>query len=240
MCLHNAVMPKPTTKSAARHDMVMGQLMEAAERLFAQKGVAGTSLQELADAVGLTRTGVYHYVKGKDEMLETLVRGFTVETADDVRRLADSEDGTASERLRSAVTNMAERVALHPQRFRLLLNSEGALSDSLARQYRRARRDTLSALTDLISQSITEGSSRAVDPELAAFSLAGAANWVAFWYPLKDGAGSKTPREVAEALADIALKGLAAERASETDGVPHVLGLLRDDLDRLQHMLANE
>jgi AcrR family transcriptional regulator len=55
-------MPKPTTKSAARHEMVMGQIMEAAERLFAQQGVAGTSLQELADAVGLTRSGIYHYV----------------------------------------------------------------------------------------------------------------------------------------------------------------------------------
>jgi AcrR family transcriptional regulator len=220
--------------------MVMGQLMEAAERLFAEQGVAGTSLQELADAVGLTRTGVYHYVKGKDDMLETLVRGFTVETAEDVRRLADSDEGSAAHRLREAVVNMAERVALHPQRFRLLLNSEGALPDSLSRQYRRARRDTLSGLTDLISESITEGSSRAVDPELAAFSLAGAANWVAFWYPRKDGAGAKSPREVAEGLADIALSGLVAERASETDGVPHVLGLLHEDLDRLEHMLTHE
>jgi AcrR family transcriptional regulator len=84
-------MPKPQTKSAARYDMVMGQLMEAAERLFAQHGVAGTTLQDLADAVGLTRTGVYHYVKGKDEMLEVLIRGFTVETAEDLRRLAASQ-----------------------------------------------------------------------------------------------------------------------------------------------------
>src|SRR4051812_22383723 len=98
-------MPKPTNKSAARHEMVMGQLMEAAERLFAQKGVAGTSIQDLADAVGLTRTGIYHYVKGKDQMLEELVRGFTVETAEDLRRLADATNAPAYERLREAVTN---------------------------------------------------------------------------------------------------------------------------------------
>jgi len=231
-------MAKPRTNSPARYDMVMGQLMEAAERLFAQHGVAGTTLQDLADAVGLTRTAVYHYVKGKDQLLEVLVRGFTVETAEDLRRLAASREGLAYERLREGVTNMAERVARYPQRFRLLLTSEGALPDSLAKQYLQARRQTLSALTDLVSQSISAGSCRAVDPELAAFSLLGASNWVAFWYPRRSGAGSKSPHEVAEGLADIALGGLLAERdSSDTDGVPHVLGLLRENLGRLERML---
>ena len=218
--------------------MVMGQLMEAAERLFVQQGVAGTSLQELADAVGLTRTAVYHYVKGKDQMLEELVRGFTVETADDLRRLAGSDEAPPYERLREAITNMAERVALHPQRFRLLLTSEGALPDSLAKQYRQARRDTLKGLTELVRQSIAAGSCRPVDPELAAFSLAGASNWVAFWYPRPEGVGSRTPREMAAGLADIALEGLRAERSPEgADGVAHVLGLLKEDLSRLERML---
>src|SRR5260370_32483412 len=231
-------MAKPRTNSPARYDMVMGQLMEAAERLFAQNGVAGTTLQDLADEVGLTRTAVYHYVKGKDQMLEVLIRGFTIETAEDLRRLRASREGLAYERLREGVTNMAERVARNPQRFRLLLTSEGALPDSLANQYLQARRETLSALTDLVSQSISAGSCRAVDPELAAFSLRAASNWVAFWYPRRSGAGSKSPHEVAEGLADLALGVLLAGRVSSaTDGVRHVLGLLRGNLGRVERML---
>jgi AcrR family transcriptional regulator len=233
-------MPKPPTKSAARHEMVLGQLMEAAERLFAQQGVAGTSLNELAEAVGLTRTGIYHYIKGKDEMLETLVRGFTVETAEDLRRLAEARDQPAYDRLREGVTNMAERVAQHPQRFRLLLTTEGAFPPGLARQYLQARRETLSALTDLVSQAITDGSCRPVDPELAAFTLAGASNWVAFWYPRKSGAGHQSPRDLAEGLADLALEGLRDTRVSANgDGITHVLGLLKDDVNRLEHMIHN-
>lgn len=233
-------MSKPATKSAARREMVENQLMEAAERLFARQGFAGTSLQELADAVGLTRTGVYHYFNGKEEMLAALVRGFTVETADDVRHFADSDVAPAFDRLREAVTNMVERVALHPQRFRLLLTSESAFPEALAAQYLKARRDTLRALTELVSQCISAGTCRPIDPELAAFSLLGASNWVAFWYPRKEGIGSKTPRELARSLADVALGGLLDERrATEKDGVPHVLGLLRNDLDRLEHMLDN-
>lgn len=234
-------MSKSATKSVARREMVENQLMEAAERLFARQGFAGTSLQELADAVGLTRTGVYHYFNGKEEMLAALVKGFTVETADDVRRLADSRSAPPLERLSEAVTNMVERVALHPQRFRLLLTSESAFPEGLAAQYLKARRDTLRALTGLVSQCISAGTCRPIDPELAAFSLLGASNWVAFWYPRKEGSGSKSPREVAESLADIALGGLLDARASDDqDGVQHVLGLLRGDLDRLSHMLESD
>ncbi|WP_280784377.1 TetR/AcrR family transcriptional regulator [Rhodococcus opacus] len=232
-------MPKPTTKSPARHEMVMDKLMQAAERLFAQQGVAGTSLQELADAVGLTRTGIYHYVKNKDEMLEALVKGFTLETAEELQRLAEDSTAPALERLREGVTAMAAKVAEHPQRFRLLLTSEEAFPEPIASQHRAARRDTLQALTDMVAQAITEDSCRPVDPELAAFSLAGVANWVAFWYPRKEGAASGAPRDIAAALTDIALGGLLSTR--ETDGgkgVPAALALLKEDVDRLTHLLS--
>src|SRR5882757_745383 len=227
-------MAKPTTKSAARHEIVMGQLMEAAERLFAQQGVAGTSLQELADAVGLTRTGIYHYVRNKDEMLEALVQGFTLETAEDMRCLAADTSAPAIDRLREAVTRAALKVAQHPRRFRLLLTSESSFPDALAKQYRQARRQTLTVLTDLVDQAIREGGARPVEPEIAAFSLLGAANWAAFWYPRDRGPGSKSPEEIATQLADNAVNGLRTERAGE--GLQHVIGLLEEDLARLKRI----
>ncbi|MBV6823537.1 TetR/AcrR family transcriptional regulator [Pseudomonas sp. PD9R] len=229
------------TKAPARYELVMNQLMEAAERLFAQKGVAGTSLQELAEAVGLTRTGIYHYVKGKDEMLETLVRGFTLETARDLERLASEDSASAMDRLREGVTNMACKVAQHPQRFRLLLTSEGAFPEALAKQYRTARKRTLAALTDLVAQSIREGSCRAVNDEMAAFSLLGVCNWVAFWYPHGEKTSDLTPEQLSSQLTAIALEGLVAGRdASGAGGIAQMIGLLREDIDRLEGMIVAE
>lgn len=230
--------PKPKSKSGARHEMVMGQLMEAAERLFAQQGVAGTSLQELADAVGLTRTGIYHYVSGKDEMLQTLVEGFTLETARELQALAKDTSRPAIDRLREGVVQMALKVANHPQRFRLLLTSEEAFPEALAKQHRSARRSTLDALTSLVSQSISDGACRPVDPEVAAFSLAGVANWVAFWYPRKEGAGAATPADLAAELADVALGGITADRG-DGGGVASAIALLKEDIRRLEHLLQS-
>ncbi|WP_167581209.1 TetR/AcrR family transcriptional regulator [Kineococcus rubinsiae] len=45
------------------------RLQEAALRLFAEHGVSGTSLQMIADDVGVTKAAVYHHYKTKDEIV---------------------------------------------------------------------------------------------------------------------------------------------------------------------------
>ena len=232
-------MAKPTLRSGTRHDLVLEQLMDAAETLFVRQGVAGTSLQELAEAVGLTRTGVYHYVSGKEELLEHLVRGFSLAAANEIQALADDVDRDAGVRLREAAIAMAARVAAHPQRFRLLLTSEEAFPPNLARQHRRARRKTLAAMSSLVSQGIKDGSIKPVDPELTAFALAGVANWVAFWYPRHEPAAQQTPQQVATALTDIALNGIltGAKEPSGEHAVSQAMAVLHEDLQRLQHLL---
>lgn len=44
-------------------------IREAAIRSFSQKGYAATSLQELADAVGLMKGSLYHYITSKESLL---------------------------------------------------------------------------------------------------------------------------------------------------------------------------
>lgn len=217
--------------------MVMGQLMEAAERLFARQGFAATSLGELAAAVGLTRTGIYHYIRSKDDLLENLVRGFTLDTARDLERLAAAADAPARDRLREGVTSIAAKVAAHPRRFLLMLHNESAFSESLERQYRQARRRIVVALSALIEQGITGGALRPVDARLAAQSVIGSVTWVSSWYPLDEGDGALPPEQMAVRLTDIALAGLAATRPVASGGVGELFGNLRDDLARLQRMI---
>lgn len=45
------------------------EILEAAIRSFSQKGYAATSLQELADAVGLMKGSLYHYITSKESLL---------------------------------------------------------------------------------------------------------------------------------------------------------------------------
>ncbi|MGI6798784.1 TetR/AcrR family transcriptional regulator [Gordonia sihwensis] len=229
-------MPKPTIRASGRYDLILEQLLDAAETLFARQGVAGTSLQELAEAVGLTRTGVYHYVKGKDELLEHLVRGFTLETAERLTELTEEAERPAAERLREAVSSMAKRIAEHPRRFRLLLTSEDSFPELIAKQHRAARRATLDAMVSLIDQAKSEGGVRPIDTRLTAFSLLGVTNWMAFWYRPEQ-VGDLTPQQVADAMASIALDGVFSERASGADSMHAALALLEEDVSRLRQFV---
>jgi AcrR family transcriptional regulator len=53
-----------TVPSAARQ-----RIVAAAVELFAEHGVGGTSLQMIADAVGVTKAAVYHHFKTKDAIV---------------------------------------------------------------------------------------------------------------------------------------------------------------------------
>ena len=49
-------------------------MLEAALDLFAAQGFDGTSLQEIADRLGVTKAAVYYHFRTKDELLLALVR----------------------------------------------------------------------------------------------------------------------------------------------------------------------
>src|SRR5512145_2618500 len=45
------------------------RVVEAALALFAEHGISGTSLQMIADAIGVTKAAVYHQYNSKDEIV---------------------------------------------------------------------------------------------------------------------------------------------------------------------------
>lgn len=50
------------------------QIVEAADRLFYQRGFEHTSFSDIADAVGISRGNFYHHFKSKDEILDAVIR----------------------------------------------------------------------------------------------------------------------------------------------------------------------
>ena len=50
-------------------------LHEAATRLFRQRGFHATSMQDLAEDLGMNRGSLYHYIEAKDDLLWAIVNG---------------------------------------------------------------------------------------------------------------------------------------------------------------------
>ncbi|GAB3467931.1 TetR/AcrR family transcriptional regulator [Actinophytocola sediminis] len=62
----------PVTTVAARAGDTRDRLLETALALFTQHGVEGTSLQMIADALGVTKAAVYYHFRTKDEITEAV------------------------------------------------------------------------------------------------------------------------------------------------------------------------
>jgi len=75
------------------------RLVEAAGQLFAEQGVDGTSLQSIADRLGVTKAAVYHQAASKEE----IVLAVAEPVIERLRRIADVAELCSPAQARTAV-----------------------------------------------------------------------------------------------------------------------------------------
>jgi AcrR family transcriptional regulator len=207
-----------------------------ATKLFAQRGFAGTSLQDIADEMGVTRPALYYYVKSKDDLLARLIAEITEGNTAQICAVADDATLDPVTKLSRIAHIMALNRALQPSRFLLLARSEAALPADLAAIHETTKRAMLRTLIGVIRDGVDAGRFRPVDPRSAALQVIGMCNWIAWWSHEQD---SVSAESVAADIADIAVSSLAqsAERTVIATGPRAAADLLRRDLAYLERLL---
>ena len=142
----NSGEPRAGRSSTARRELVENELYEHATRLFAERGFAGTSLQDIAEAMGITRPALYYYVKSKDELLAKLVTEVTDGPLDELTALVARDGLDPVQKLRGIVEVIVGRRTTQPARFRLLIRSEAELPAELTTAYADSRRAVLKVI----------------------------------------------------------------------------------------------
>jgi AcrR family transcriptional regulator len=212
-------------------------MYETAAKLFAHRGFAGTSLQDIADEMGVSRPALYYYVKSKDDLLANLVAEITAGNTAQILRVATNREFDPVEKLSKIAYLMAHNRALQPTRFLLLARSEAELPEALAKLHESTKRKMLRNLIEVINQGIQAGQFRPVNARTAALAVIGACNWVAWWFHDEDGSGGA--EQVAADVADMAVASLlqAEDRIGAATGPRAALSLLRQDLAYLERLL---
>lgn len=227
--------PTSRPRTNTRRTLVEQEIYESATRLFAERGFAGTSFQDIADAVGLTRPALYHYVRSKDELLARLVSEITESAAAEIAAVAERDDLPPAERVHGIAAAIARRQGSHAARFQLLVRSEADLPEEIAAAHAAGRRAVLRLLAGVVAEGVADGSFRDVDPRVAALGIIGMSNWVAWWF---QPGGRDDLDAVCEELAGIAVGGLRGDPARPVATTPaEAVGVLRADLARLERLL---
>jgi AcrR family transcriptional regulator len=230
--MNKAAVQKPTMKG----ETLRNAILDAASNLFIDRGLGGTSMQDIADALGLTRTAVYYYFKNKEAILESLTEDVTLSAKRLATNVASRADLDPVEALRGLVAQHAGLILSRPNEFRVVERNESGLPPKLRAVAESARRAVLENFSDVIERGIRSGDFRVVDARIAAFAIIGMCNWTAWWFKAE---GRKTAQEIGEILADLAVHALKREpgRKPRKADVRESLRLLREDLAYLEQLL---
>jgi AcrR family transcriptional regulator len=224
-------------RSTTRRDLVEGQIIAEATRLFAERGFAGTNLKDIAEATGLTRPALYHYVRSKEDILAKLVTELAELPAQALQAVNAEKGLTSPERLRRMARAVALLQANGPKRFQMLIRSEADLPPELVTRYAESRRRVLKEFVGVIESGIASGAFRPVDARIAALSILGQCNWVAWWH--HDGTPEENER-VADEIADLAVASVLSDEAGEGDPRRRSLARLRREVDYLEQILDGQ
>ena len=213
-------------------------ILEAASRLFSARGYGGTTLQHVADELGISRPALYYYFRSKEDILACLVEDITVAAEEQSRAALLDAQADPPAALRQAALRHAGQLLRHPLEFRVLDSAERDLPEAVRQRHDRAKRALLDNFTAIIARGIASGDFRPVDARIAAFGIIGMCAWTAWWFSPD---GRLPASQVAEAIADMAVAAIRREEggAGRALGPAELTRRLRADLALLEKLIPD-
>jgi AcrR family transcriptional regulator len=179
-------------------------ILKTAAELFLEKSYSRTSLNEVADRLNITKPALYTYFRNKEEILLGCYRWGTALIEDGLKKIA-SQGATGLEKVEAFIYAYAHVMTVNLGRCVMRLD-EGDLSSEARAEVRNYKRKIDRRLRSFIQEGIQDGSIAPCDAKIAAFSIAGAVNWICMWYEPK---GPLTAEEIATQFAQTLTQGLA-------------------------------
>jgi TetR/AcrR family transcriptional regulator, cholesterol catabolism regulator len=169
-----------------------------------QKGYEATSMNDIAEAAGLTKAGIYHYIRGKEDLLFEIMN-FAMDTVDQGIIAPAQEVTDAEERLRTIVERHTKSVLEGVGALTIVLEEVTGLTAAHRRVITGRKRVYFEFIRETLEQLAREGKLRPVNPTTAAFGLLGMILWISRWFR-RDGKISTA--EAQHDYIEIAMHGL--------------------------------
>ncbi|HEY3920540.1 MAG TPA: TetR/AcrR family transcriptional regulator [Gaiellaceae bacterium] len=165
------------------------ELTRTAARLFAERGYHGTSLADLAEALGIQKASLYHHIASKEDLLwEVAWAG-----AESFHRALDAvpDDAPATEKIRLALAGHLRIVAEQLDAATVFTREWRALEGERRERFVAERRRYEERIRALFREGVEGGELRTdLDVATAALLFLSAANWAYTW--LRPGADTST------------------------------------------------
>ena len=181
------------------------RILEKAARLIFEKGFDGTSMQDIADACGLTKAGLYHHVATKEALLIAIME-YGMDLFEEVVLARVEHISDPLERLRRTMACNLELVTTDASKeVTIILHEHQTLTGEAQKTINGRKKRYVRFLEESFRQAMARGQIRTVDPTLASFSFLGSVLWTYKWYRPD---GRLTPQQLSDGTIDLFFNGL--------------------------------
>ena len=204
----------PFSATASDEPDRLVEIYRAAAQIICNKGYDATSMNDIAEAVGITKSGLYHHVSGKRNLLFSIMN-FGLDSLEEQVIIPAREIPDAEQRLREIITNHVHLITSRSTAegnnpVSIVVDEVAGLTLPQRRKIDARKRAYVDLIRDALTQLKASGKLRELDVTAATFSLLGMILWLSRWY---SPAGRLTPEQVSEEVTKIALSGLLRPEA---------------------------
>ena len=195
-------------------DIKREAVLKVSAQLFNEFGYHATSLAMIAERLQVTKPTLYYYIQNKEEILFECHR-LGVELLR--KAVAGVSEGQVRPAERLRATMLAYASVLMDDFCRCLIRvGEEALPLANRKELGRLKLALDREFRSIVQSGLDDASFEPCDPKIAAFTLAGALNWMGRWF---DASGTLSKEEVALRTTDVLLNGLL-RRTKQPQEIP--------------------
>jgi AcrR family transcriptional regulator len=184
-------------------------IIDTSRKLFRVQGYNGTTLDQVATELGVTRAALYHWYPSKQSVLCEIHEAVMDDLMQATHRILEL-GGNDVEKLESLLRNHVVTVAENLDAITVFFQDESSLPQIQAQGIAAKKRSYNHLLEGLIERAQSKGHIRPdLDPKIGVNALMGMCNWLYQWY---DPTGPASAQAIADQVVKIAMAGIVGDQ----------------------------
>jgi TetR/AcrR family transcriptional regulator, cholesterol catabolism regulator len=160
------------------------EVLETAARLIREQGYEAASVQDIAAACGLTKAGLYYYIRSKEDLLLEIM-SYGMDIFEERVLLPVLAIADPVERLKECMKRNIHLVTEERSKeVTVILHEHETLTGAARQQINARKKRYVHFLEASFEEAMREGRIRRVEPRVAAFSFLGMVLWIYKWFRL--------------------------------------------------------
>jgi len=208
----HAIAPVRRPPVSSRGELKRKQILDAAAKVLARRGYAGTQLSEIAREAGTQAGSLYYHFESREELLEEVLHEGVRQSFARVRAVVAAlpRDSTSLDRLIAALRAHLRFQLVESDYARAVVRTIGQCPAEMWRRVNRRFRAYGRFFDNLIAAAMKSGElDSGVDRHALRMLIIGAANWASEWFRSD---GSLDADEVGDILIRLLVRGAGVRR----------------------------